>query len=126
MLEQDPQAVENLVSARKVVPRNNQVELQNGITVTNTSTRDTFTELGVLERLGESVTGLTSSTDGTVTRRGRYLDEQIKANGTRVDQLDVRLESKRARLERQFADMERAIASLQGQSSALGSISAIR
>jgi flagellar hook-associated protein 2 len=126
MLEQDPQAVENLVSARKVVPRNNQVELQNGITVTNTSTRDTFTELGVLERLGESVTSLTSSTDGTVTRRGRYLDEQIKANGTRVDQLDVRLESKRARLERQFADMERAIASLQGQSSALGSISAIR
>lgn len=126
MLEQDPQAVKNLVSARKVVPRETHVELQDGITVNNTSTRDTFTELGVLERLGEAVTNLTSSTDGTVTRRGRYIDEQIKSNTTRIAQFDVRLESKRSRLERQFADMERAIASLQGQSSALGSISAIR
>lgn len=126
MLEQDPAGVEALVSARKLVPRQSQVTVTPGVTVNNTATRDTFTELGILERLGESVTSLNSSTDGTVTRRGRFIDDQIRSNTRRIEQLDVRLESKRARLERQFADMERAISSLQGQSSALGSISAIR
>ncbi|MDX2115622.1 MAG: flagellar filament capping protein FliD [Planctomycetota bacterium] len=122
-LENDPEGVKALFSARDAVARESTVEIRPGIRVNNTSTATQFTRLGVAEKLAEMVSGMTSSVDGTLTRRGRTIDTQIEAQNDRVAAIDVKLASKRARLEKQFADMEKAIASLQSQSSALGSLS---
>ncbi|MBL8746734.1 MAG: flagellar filament capping protein FliD [Phycisphaerae bacterium] len=129
-MEQDPAAVEALFSARDMVPRGNQVTVPDGDSnpdndplVNNTSNVNTFTRLGILEKLGEFASNVTSSVDGTLSRRGRSLDSQITSGQARIAQFDVRLAAKRARLERQFAGMEKAIASLQTQSGALGSLS---
>ena len=125
-LEADPAAVEALVAARTPIPRSPTTEIDTGITVNNTSTIETFSRLGIAEKLGEAVDSLTRSTDGTITRRNRTIQNQVESNADRIAQFDIRLESKRLRLERQFADMEKAIASLQGQSSALSSIGVVR
>lgn len=125
-IESDPAAVESFLSARTVVPRNANIDLGNGAQTPNTSARDTFSALGLAEKLGELVSNLTSSVDGTITRRSRTIDNQVESNRDRIEVLDQRLAVKRARLEKQFADMEKAIGSLQGQSSALSSIRSVR
>lgn len=131
-MEQDPDAVEALFSARDMVPRDSQVPViddgdddpDNDILVNNTNSTNSFTRLGVLEKLGEFATTATSSVDGTLTRRARTIDDQVSSGQKRIAQFDVRLAAKRARLERQFAAMEQAIASLQSQSGALGALNA--
>jgi flagellar capping protein FliD len=97
-----------------------------GVLVNNTSSTSEFTSLGIAEKLGEFATLTTGSVDGTLARKSRAIDTQMKAGQSRLTQFDIRLAAKRARLERQFAGMEQAIASLQSQSGALGSISTIR
>lgn len=118
----DPAAVENLFAARALVPKKNTIEVSPGITVNNTDTSDTFSQLGVAERIAELATRFTNTVDGTLTRKGRTLDDLVKLQNDRIAQMDVRLATRRAILERQFAAMEQAIASLQSQSSALSSI----
>lgn len=132
-LEQDPAAVEALLAARDAVPRDSQVSVVNdngntipGVVVNNTSSTSEFTSLGIAEKLAEFATLSTGSVDGTLARKGRAIESQMKAGQSRLTQFDVRLAAKRARLERQFAGMEQAIASLQSQSGSLGSISSIR
>ncbi len=128
-LEQDPESVDTLFSARDLVPRGSRVTVPDGDTnplndplVNNTSAVNTFTRLGILEKLGEFASISTGSVDGTIPRKGRAIDTQLRAGQSRIAQFDVRLAAKRARLERQFAGMEQAIASLQSQSGALGSL----
>lgn len=132
-LEQDPAAVEALLASRGTVPRDSQVPVLDeggnpvtGVLVNNTSSTSEFTSLGIAEKLGEFATLTTGSVDGTLARKSRAIDTQMKAGQSRLTQFDIRLAAKRARLERQFAGMEQAIASLQSQSGALGSISTIR
>ncbi len=122
----DAVAVENLFAARSLEPKEEQTEISPGVFVRNTSTRDTFSQLGVAEKLGVLANDLTSSVDGMITRKGRTLDDQIKLQQNRITAFDVRLDSRRQVLLRQFTAMEQAIASLQTQSSALSSISSIR
>lgn len=129
-MEQDPQAVEDLLAARDTVPQTSTVVISEPgepeITVAETSSTTEFTRLGIAEQLAEFAARSTNNLDGTLTRRGRSIDDQIRAQQSRIASMDERLASKRQRLERQFAGMERAIAALQAQSSALSSVSAIR
>ncbi len=118
----DPASVENLFAARSLVPRQTQVEVSPGITVNNTDTRDTFSQLGVAEQVAELAGRFTNSVDGTLTRKGRSLTDLVKLQQARIAQLDIRLGTRREILQRQFNAMEQAIASLQSQSSSLGSI----
>lgn len=128
--EQDAASVEALFAARDAVPRETTVVIsQEGepeIRVTNTSNASQFTRLGLAEKLAEFAAGMTSTVDGTLTRRGRTLDDQIRGQQTRMTSFDARLATKRARLERQFASMEQAIATLQTQSGALNTLSTLR
>ena len=50
------------------------------------------------------------------------INDQIRLNDQRVEDLDELLEAKRARLEAEFVAMERILAQLQNQNAALGSI----
>jgi len=118
--------VENLFSAKVLESKNTTIDLGNGITVNNPDAKDSYTSLGVAEKLARLADSFTSSVDGVLTRRDNTIDTQIKLQNSRIAAFDVRLEAKRARLQRQFTAMEQAIASLQQQSGQLSSIQAIR
>lgn len=127
---QDPQAVEDLMSAYEQASPNNTVTGPNGEPIpgvsTSTSGRPEFTRLGVAERLAVLMDQLTNSVDGALTRRDKSLGDQIELQNKRIEGFDVTLARRRTRLESQFRAMEQAIAALRTQQSALGAISAIR
>lgn len=118
-LEAEPENVEALFAARALKPKE-PVVVAPGVTVANTT--DEFTSLGVAEQVAQLAERLTSGVNGTLTRRGRTIDEQVRLSEGRIDSLDQRLAARRTILERQFLAMEQAIAQLQTQSSAIGRI----
>jgi len=121
-IEQDPQAVEDLLVAREVDSTGREIDLGDGITATNPDGRETFSSLGVFARVEELARTYVDSVDGVLTERDRALQRQADLQEDRIEQFDIRLEDKRLRLEREFAALERAIADLQAQQSALASL----
>ncbi len=124
-LEQDPQGVADLFTARVLKPRAPTV-IGPGATVTDPNAEDEFLSLGVGAQIEELANDYINSIDGILTLRNRTIDDQIAAQNRRIADFDVRLESRRVVLERQFLAMERAIGLLQSQQGALGVISALR
>lgn len=122
-MEEDPENVEQLFAARRLDPREPIQVLDGveGITVANTGD-DTFSELGVAERIAELVNDLTNSIDGLLTNKSNSLDRQIEVQESRIEILTERLNDRRARFERQFLNLEQALASLQSQQSALSQL----
>lgn len=118
----DPTAVENVFAARVLEPKETETEISPGIFVRNTESRDTFSSLGIAERIGVLAGDFTGTVDGLLTRKSRTLDDQVKLQNDRITAMDVRLAARRATLQRQFTAMEQAIASLQTQSTALASL----
>lgn len=125
-LDQNIVDVESLFSAKTLESKNTTIDLGNGITVNNPDAKDTFSALGVAEKLARLAESFTSSVDGVLTRRDNTIDSQIKLQNSRIAAFDVRLDAKRERLQRQFVAMEQAIAALQQQSGQLSSIQSIR
>lgn len=127
----DPRGVRDLVAGRaqgattttQSVNDANGNPIQ-GVTVT-VNIPGGFTQLGVAEKLAILVDKYIKPIDGVLTRRGRTLDDQVKAQNDRITALDKRLESRRASLERQFIAMESSIGRLQSQQGSLGSIRSI-
>lgn len=111
--------VESLFSAKTRKPTE-PTELAPGVTTPNTT--EEFSALGIGGTFEKLVESLNNSIDGLLTRKSQTIDEQIKAQNTRITSIDAQLERKRARLQQQFAGMEQALAMLSQQQSALGSI----
>lgn len=111
-LATDPAAVEQLFTARTLDPTNGTIRAGG----------ETFSALSVMGQIEQFAKGYVDTTDGILTLKTRSIDEQIRAQNSRIAAIDVRLEARQALLTRQFAKMEQAIAQLQRQQSALSSI----
>lgn len=122
-LQANPQAVADLLSAKVQNTRPATTEIPDipGVTVRNTSP-DTYTSLGIFEKIGQAVDRYLDRSDGVLTRRKTTLDNQIAAQNDRIGQLDERLDRRREFLQRQFQGMETALAQLQSQQSAISGI----
>ncbi len=120
-LEQDPQGVADLFTARVLKPRE-PITVAPGVTVSNPDQEDEFLSLGVAAQAEELVNDYINSIDGILTGRKRTLDDQIAAQNRRIADFDVRLANRRQVLERQFLAMERAIGMLQNQQNALAAM----
>jgi len=120
-LEDEPENIKLLFSERQLIAREPIQVLDNvtGITVRNTN-GDTFSALGVAEKIAELVNSYTDSIDGLLTNRGNAYDAQIGVQESRIDTLTLRLNVRRGQLERQFLVLEQTLASLSSQQSALG------
>lgn len=116
--ESDPKAVEDLFAAYEFDP-NTTKNLGNGITVSDPLAKPTFTKLGIIGRIEELANAYSNSVDGTLTLRGKTLDNQIELQNKRLTAFDAKLEAKRGILEAQFLAMEKAIGNMQGQQNAL-------
>ena len=121
-LDNDPDAVANLFSL-KTVESQAEVEIAPGVTIPATGPNVTAAGFGTA--LDELLEQLTDSIDGTLTRTGDNIDNQIELANNRIDALNVLLAAKRQRLEAQFVAMEGALAALQSQQSSLNSLSTL-
>ncbi|MFI4916759.1 MAG: flagellar filament capping protein FliD [Phycisphaerales bacterium JB060] len=121
-IEQDPQAVEDLLIAREIDQAGGTTVLEGGIKVTDPSARETFSSLGVFARIEELSRTYIDSVDGVLTARGRALDNQVQLQEDRIAFFDLKLADKRTRLEREFASLETIISNFQAQQAALSSL----
>ncbi len=121
-IEQDPQAVEDLLIAREIDQSGGKTVLESGIEVTDPSARETFSSLGVFARIEELSKTYIDSVDGVLTARGRALDNQVRLQEDRIAFFDIKLADKRTRLEREFASLETIISNFQAQQAALASL----
>ncbi len=124
-MESDFAAVQEVFAAREVAAREEFIEIEPGVWVKNTSTKDEFSKLGVLYQVEELAKQYVDSVDGVLRQRDRTLATQIELQSKRIEAFDVRLEQRRKQLEAQFLAMERALAALQSQQSALAGISSL-
>jgi len=124
-METDFAAVQDVFAAREVAAKEEFVEVEPGVWVKNTSTKDEFSKLGVLFRVEELAKEYVDSVDGVLRQRDRTLTTQIELQSKRIEAFDVRLEQRRKQLEAQFLAMERALAALQSQQSALAGLSSL-
>ncbi len=121
-LNDDPDAVAEVFAARKLIPRETDIDLGDGASVTNTDTSESFSKLGVVFQIEELVQTYVDSIDGVLTRRDSTVKAQIESQERRVENFDRQLDRRRAQLTQQFLAMEQALLSLQGQQSALSSL----
>lgn len=127
-LEQSPQSVADLFAAfqRESVSQDVLLEGPDGEPlITTPASGESFSRLGVAEIIARLADSFTNSVDGLLTRRKTTIDDQVRQQTDRIEQIDLRLDRKRGQLEQQFLAMERAIASLQSQQASLGSLSLI-
>ncbi|GIW73513.1 MAG: hypothetical protein KatS3mg103_0035 [Phycisphaerales bacterium] len=124
-LDEDPQAVEDLLVARQVDQSAGSRSFGEGITVTDPTARETFSSLGVLARVEELARTYVDSVDGVLTARNRALDNQVRLQEDRIEFFDRKLADKQARLEREFAALERIISNFQAQQAALSQLAGL-
>lgn len=86
---------------------------------------DVIVAQGVGVEISRLLKGLTDDIDGLLQTKLNTLDDQVASNESRIEELDIRLEAKRARLLAQFQAMESALAQLQSQGSSLNQIQRI-
>ncbi|MCE2966737.1 MAG: flagellar filament capping protein FliD [Phycisphaerales bacterium] len=131
-IQTDPTAVVDLFTAKTQAPSNQNTPVRDSAgneipgAFINTPATGAFTSLGIIERVAQLTDRFIRPVDGLLTRATRTLDDQIKAQNTRIAAIDTRLESRRQILQRQFTAMEEAIGKLQGQQSSIGNIRAIQ
>ena len=118
----DPQAIENLFAAYDITSSTTE-EIGEGITVESDDI--TYNSLGFGNLFDRLLEELTDSIDGTMTRAEDAFQDQIDLLNSRIEDIDVRLEARRAQLTREFAAMEMALARLQAQSNSLASITSL-
>jgi flagellar hook-associated protein 2 len=122
-LEQDPQGVADLFTAR--VLKASEPGIVNGdpnITSSNPNAAQEFTSLGVIAQMEELANRYLNTVDGTLTKRAQTVKDQIDFQTKRIADFNAQLETKRQILQQQFLAMEQAIGRLQSQSSALAGL----
>jgi len=118
-LETDYQAVADLLAARDVIPPETETEIDDGITVRNTSPEEQFSRLGVLFMFEELADDYLDTVDGIFTTKDKTFTSKIEMQEKRIEGFNKLLEAKRERLAAQFLAMEQALAALQTQQSSL-------
>ena len=121
-LDEDAQAVEDLLIAREIDQAGGTRTIGEGIIVTDPDARETFSSLGVFAKVEELARNYIDSVDGVLTARNRALDNQIQLQEDRIAFFDQKLDDKRLRLEREFAALEGIISNFQAQQAALSSL----
>ncbi|MCU0689502.1 MAG: flagellar filament capping protein FliD, partial [Phycisphaerales bacterium] len=121
-IERDPRGVIDLFAARVQNTGSSTRELAPGITVSE-STSGAVTSRGVMEILADTLESYTRSNTGVLTRQSSTIEDQIRAQNTRITTIDQRIEARRRILETQFIRMESSIGRLQSQG---GNVSNIR
>ena len=121
-LDEDPQAVEDLLVARQVDQSGGTRSFGEGITVTDPTARETFSSLGVFAKVEELARTYIDSVDGVLTARNRALDNQVRLQEDRIAFFDQQLLDKQLRLEREFAALEGIISNFQAQQAALSQL----
>ncbi len=121
-LDEDAQAVEDLLITRDIDQSGGTRTLESGVVVTDPTARETFSALGVFAKVEELARNYIDSVDGVLTARNRALDNQIQLQQDRIDAFDQRLDDKRLQLEREFAALEGIISNFQAQQAALSSL----
>jgi flagellar hook-associated protein 2 len=82
-------------------------------------------DTGLGDRLEEILEGLTDDIDGLLPRADKSLESQQEFLNTRIEQMQVLLDSKEERLRARFVAMESALAALQSQQSALSALTSL-
>jgi len=118
--EEDPAAVEELVAAFELGPRDPVEVGETGVFID--ATEDSFLQQGIAELVEKLMDDLTNSVDGTLKRKGDTFQTQIDLQNDRITQFDRILDNKRIKLQRQFLAMEQALAGLNGQQQALSGL----
>ncbi|MEO1277771.1 MAG: flagellar filament capping protein FliD, partial [Planctomycetota bacterium] len=121
-LDEDAQAVEDLLITRDIDQAGGTRVLESGAVVTDPEARETFSALGVFAKVEELARNYIDSVDGVLTARNRALDNQIQLQEDRIAFFDQQLDDKRLRLEREFAALEGIISNFQAQQAALSSL----
>ena len=121
-LDEDPQAVEDLLIAREVDQSAGSRSFGEGITVTDPDAKETFSSLGVFAKVEELARRYIDTVDGVITNRNKALDSQVKLQEDRIEFFDRQLLDKRSRLEREFAALEGIISNFQAQQAALSQL----
>ncbi|GJQ28487.1 MAG: hypothetical protein HBSAPP03_03710 [Phycisphaerae bacterium] len=125
-LQEDPGSVESLfVTRTQATDTTIDVFGDGSVIVRNPNAGGTFTALGVMGQFEELIKRYVDSTSGVLTGRSKSVTDQIALQNARIEAMTARLENRRTVLERQFRAMETAIGKLQGQSSALASLSGL-
>ena len=70
---------------------------------------------GVARRLSDSLGSITDQYEGTLTNRGKAIDDTIEDLGDQVVNMERRIEHKRLNLVGRLASLEGTIANLQSQ-----------
>lgn len=120
-LATDPGAVADLVAGRGSAPGTTRREIAPGVFVSET-VAGAVTRRGVLERVADLADSFIRPVDGVFTNASATLDSQVAAENSRIDALELRLESRREILTRQFATLESTLANLQQQQTAVANI----
>lgn len=123
----DPQGVTALLTAKTQTTTTTQTPLEgfNNQVFVNTTGSTLTTSQGIFERFVTLADRYIDSTTGIFTAQNKSIDDQVKAQNTRIDGISSQLDSKRTRLQRQFLAMEQAIGKLQGQQGSIGQIRSI-
>lgn len=121
-LDEDPQAVEDLLIAREVDESAGSRSFGEGITVTDPDAKETFSSLGVFAKVEELARRYIDSVDGVITNRNKALDSQVRLQEDRIEFFDRQLLDKQTRLEREFAALEGIISNFQAQQAALAQL----
>ncbi len=115
----NPDAMEDLFAAFES-ESSSTTEVAPGVTIQEAST--TNSKQGIGDIFDQLLDQLTNSINGTMTLADEAIGSQIELNQQRIEDIDIRLESRRAFFQRQFADLELTLARLQEQSATLGSL----
>ncbi|MEN0019607.1 MAG: flagellar filament capping protein FliD [Planctomycetota bacterium] len=124
-LEQDFDAVRDMLTARTQEPIETEREVLpgvSGITANVPFEDDQFSSLGLIFQIEELADNYIDSIDGVLTLRDDTLNDQIEAQQLRIDQLNLRLDQRRGVLEADFLAMEQALLQLTTQQNALSTI----
>lgn len=122
-LEQDPQGVSDLFTARVLeTSQSTPVNGDPNITTNNPDAALQFSSLGVFAQLEEMANAYLNTVDGTLSKRTQTIKDQIAFQSQRVTDFNAQLDNKRKILQQQFLAMEQAIGRLQSQSSALAGL----
>ncbi|MEO5377451.1 MAG: flagellar filament capping protein FliD [Magnetococcus sp. DMHC-6] len=85
------------------------------------TTTDATGNDGVAHRMADLLSGITDSTDGSVTARQDGLQNRIDSQQERIDKETIRLDAEKERLTLKFATLERLITQMKGSSGSLES-----
>lgn len=122
-LQQNPQAVADLFSARvQDTTQTGTINGVQGVTFTDPNAQPTFSTLGLGSRIELLAQNMLDPVNGTLTQVNNTLTSQVDLQNQRITDLQAHLDNERTVLQQQFLAMEQAIGQLQQQQQSISQI----